>query len=1478
MKRTLQVILLVPTLCVSLATHAANRYWIAATTGNWSNTANWSNVSGGSGGFSAPAAGDQANFDGNGLANCNLDIPVSIATLNVAVPYSGTITQTTNSFTTTGNTSLLSGNFAGGTANITFAGTFTMSGTAVFTSTSATLEFQNNATFTSGTFNHNNGTVRYNRAANLTIAGIAQSYFNLEMVGTGFSITISSAALTVANTFTISGSAFLNINTGTINANGDISITNTATGGGGSGLINISGTVIQNFNGAPAAGQGSLPQLTINKPSGALNLNNFPSIANSLTYTAGIVNAAGSTFCFTRATTGAYTVTGSMTLNNILFTANAALTLTIASGTTLTANGTMTMAGTANLTFNTGTINLLGNLILTNTGTAGGGSATINIGGSTTQNIDGSAISANQNLLPLVTINSTGTIALIGNISFSRNVSYIAGTMNPGTSTVYITNSLTMSGSFSLYNLTLNRLNNMTLTLAAGNTVTITNNLDFENGAFNITVNTGTLAVQGNFINNNAGTAGGGTAVILFNGNASQTISSTGTIYQGSLPAVTINKTSGTLLFPSLITVRGNWTYTAGVLDVTTSNSTIVFAATMTITGTHNLNNADFDAAGNYTYTIAAGSTLTLNGNMTMSNANNITLNTGNINLNGNLNLTNTGLAGGGTTVIGFTGSGNQAINGTLLINQCRLPSITIAKSGGTLTFNPLITVRGNWTYTSGILDVTTNNSTVIFENNMTITGSHALNNVDFEAAGNYTYTFGAGTVLTMNGSMSMTNSNSIIFTAGAINLNGDLNLSNTGTAGGGTTVLSFTGSGNQSILGSRLIDESRLPAVTINKSGGILTFNTLITVRGNWTYTSGTIDVTTNNSTVIFRNSLTITGSHTLRNINFAANGAYIYTVSTGTVLTVTGTLNVSGTSTVTLNTPVAGSTAIQAQGDMAITNSAAGGGGTGLILINGPGAQMLSSTAASGQGRMPYVTVQKPSGTLTLSGIISVSRDWTYNTGTVDAGTNSSSVVFGGNNLNVTSAGMSFYHFVVTANTTTLANGLAVDGDLTINGTGILAPAANTITLKGNWIDRGTAGFTEATSAVQFIGNSLQSITSPGGENFANLTINNPGAGIQLINNTIVSTNLNMNLGNIDLNGNAITLGISVVNKGVLTHSTGTMINTGTFTRWFSTVTIPDGSVNGLFPTGTSTDYRPFYVSAPVTGPTTGGTISVGYNDATTNTNVNIADGLFTIFVRKDLNWNVSTANGFAGGNVNLRVEGTGFGPISAPSDLRLSLVNSVVGTAGVNAGTNGNPQINRTGLTGLNLSNTFYVGSINVAILPIKLISFTARLENGEVNLNWSTATESNNDYYVVQRSGDAANWEDVQKVKGSGNSNTQSNYSVIDAHPLSGISYYRIVQTDFDGQQWFSMVKDVNANESASLTIYPNPASNYIHIVTTGSRQVFVTLYNSNGQRIYAPASYENGNANINVSSLSAGTYFVQIKQGNSMETRTINIVR
>jgi hypothetical protein len=105
----------------------------------------------------------------------------------------------------------------------------------------------------------------------------------------------------------------------------------------------------------------------------------------------------------------------------------------------------------------------------------------------------------------------------------------------------------------------------------------------------------------------------------------------------------------------------------------------------------------------------------------------------------------------------------------------------------------------------------------------------------------------------------------------------------------------------------------------------------------------------------------------------------------------------------------------------------------------------------------------------------------------------------------------------------------------------------------------------------------------------------------------------------------------------------------------------------------------------------------------------------------------------------------------------------------------------------------------------ILPVKLIAFNAVLDNRKVNCTWETASEINNNYFTVERSTDGSHFESIGRVKGKGNTNTNTRYSFIDNNPFAGISYYRLKQTDFDNTYTYSTIQRVGSSEKLNSTI-------------------------------------------------------------------------
>ncbi|MDR2963373.1 MAG: hypothetical protein LBU90_07075 [Bacteroidales bacterium] len=98
-------------------------------------------------------------------------------------------------------------------------------------------------------------------------------------------------------------------------------------------------------------------------------------------------------------------------------------------------------------------------------------------------------------------------------------------------------------------------------------------------------------------------------------------------------------------------------------------------------------------------------------------------------------------------------------------------------------------------------------------------------------------------------------------------------------------------------------------------------------------------------------------------------------------------------------------------------------------------------------------------------------------------------------------------------------------------------------------------------------------------------------------------------------------------------------------------------------------------------------------------------------------------------------------------------------------------------------------------NITFLPVELTIFTAERTGTHVNLAWTTQSETDNDYFTVQRSSDGVSFHNVGEVTGAGTTSTAQHYTFIDNAPLAGVSYYRLRQTDFNGKSHYSAVVPV-----------------------------------------------------------------------------------
>jgi type IX secretion system substrate protein len=187
-----------------------------------------------------------------------------------------------------------------------------------------------------------------------------------------------------------------------------------------------------------------------------------------------------------------------------------------------------------------------------------------------------------------------------------------------------------------------------------------------------------------------------------------------------------------------------------------------------------------------------------------------------------------------------------------------------------------------------------------------------------------------------------------------------------------------------------------------------------------------------------------------------------------------------------------------------------------------------------------------------------------------------------------------------------------------------------------------------------------------------------------------------------------------------------------------------------------------------------------------------------------------------------------------------------------------------------------------------LPIELVYFTANFENNFVKIDWVTAAEINNDYFTIERSYNGIDFETIITRSGHGNSSQLISYTEYDYSPSSGISYYRLKQTDYDGLYSYSKIVGVNntllKSSATQVNVFPNPfkvGSGILNIQVSDfdEEELFnISVVDITGRIIYE--SLENTGSSIMTIQFSndipKGTYFVVISISDEREVSKLII--
>lgn len=176
-----------------------------------------------------------------------------------------------------------------------------------------------------------------------------------------------------------------------------------------------------------------------------------------------------------------------------------------------------------------------------------------------------------------------------------------------------------------------------------------------------------------------------------------------------------------------------------------------------------------------------------------------------------------------------------------------------------------------------------------------------------------------------------------------------------------------------------------------------------------------------------------------------------------------------------------------------------------------------------------------------------------------------------------------------------------------------------------------------------------------------------------------------------------------------------------------------------------------------------------------------------------------------------------------------------------------------------------------------LPIELLSFDAIAKDAYVNLEWSTASETNNDYFSIYHSADGLSFNEIGKIDGAGNSSELLSYQWKDLAPSLGANYYYLRQTDFDGEYDNAEIKRVDVSEiriqEVRMIVYPNPSTGAVGIDARGfgsNQEVTIQVKDISGKTVYANLTTSNSYGNLAheiVLTNPDGIYFIE---ANSLE--------
>ncbi|HRN80578.1 MAG TPA: T9SS type A sorting domain-containing protein [Ferruginibacter sp.] len=184
-----------------------------------------------------------------------------------------------------------------------------------------------------------------------------------------------------------------------------------------------------------------------------------------------------------------------------------------------------------------------------------------------------------------------------------------------------------------------------------------------------------------------------------------------------------------------------------------------------------------------------------------------------------------------------------------------------------------------------------------------------------------------------------------------------------------------------------------------------------------------------------------------------------------------------------------------------------------------------------------------------------------------------------------------------------------------------------------------------------------------------------------------------------------------------------------------------------------------------------------------------------------------------------------------------------------------------------TDLDAAEPGFQTDMSCVVVPVKITSFTAEASADDAVLEWITEREINNNRFEIMRSANGTDYTQVGTVNGNGTSNMINRYRFIDPQVLANapVWFYRLKQIDDDGRYEYSNVVVVKSRSTAALNVFPNPATDYLHIrinevVTEG---ITYRLFNANGKML-KQGTVQQTLQRVELNRLPSGIYILSIR--------------